>query len=76
MNLETFPEQAATFLSTLEWIGYVAAGVIYLFYYLPAWKRFRTPALMLLVASCALGLFVVLFDQTLGTTSSLPPNDW
>ena len=51
-------------------------GVVLLFYQFPAYKRFRTRALMLLVISCALDIFITVFDHTIGQHGPPDPNDW
>ncbi|MCE9610766.1 MAG: hypothetical protein K8R23_11285 [Chthoniobacter sp.] len=71
-----FAEQASTWLFGIEFVVYVAAGVVLLFYQFPAYKQFRTPALLLIVISCAFGLFVTIFDHTIGQQGPPDPNDW
>ena len=75
-STKPFLEVAADWLYGKEFIVYVATGVVVLFYLSPAYKRYRTRALLLLVASTALGLFVTVFDATVGNTGPPNPNDW
>jgi predicted membrane channel-forming protein YqfA (hemolysin III family) len=72
----SFAEQASTWLFGFEFVVYVATGVVILFYQFPAYKRFRTRALLLLVISSALTVFVTIFDHTIGQKGPPDPNDW
>ncbi len=73
---QSFAEQAVTWLYDAEFVVYVVTGVALLVYQYPAYKRFRTRALLLLVISCATGLFIAVFDQTIGQKGPPDPNDW
>ncbi len=73
---KSLAEQAATWLFEAGFVIYVVTGVTLLFYEVPAYKRFRTRALLLLVISSAFGLFVTIFDHTIGQKGSPNPNDW
>lgn len=67
-------EAVATWLGSVEWFIYVATGVVLLFYQFPAYKRFRTRALLLLVLSGALAVFILIFDMTFAQYDSSDPN--
>lgn len=58
-----------------EFIIYVATGVALLFYQAPAYKRFRTRALLLIAISGALTLLVTIFDETIGRQGPPDPKD-
>jgi hypothetical protein len=72
----SFAERAVTWLHSTEFVLYVITGVVLLFYHLPAYKRFRTRALMLLVIACVLDIFITVFDHTIGQHGTADPNDW
>ena len=73
--ISTFIEQATNFMWRSEFHIYVVTGVVLLFYQLPAYRRFRTPALLLIVISSGLALFLTIFDQMIGTHGPPDPND-
>ena len=72
---QSFAEVFAWFQG-FEFVVLVATGVALLAYQLPAYRRWRTRPLLLLVVAGLLDLFGLVFDKTFGQHGPTDPNDW
>lgn len=72
---QSFAEVFAWFQG-FEFVVLVATGVALLAYQLPAYRRWRTRPLLLLVMAGLLDLFGLVFDKTFGQHGPTDPNDW
>ena len=60
----------------VEFVVLVATAVALLIYQVPAYRRWRTRALLLIVVAGILDLFITVFEKTFGQHGPPDPNDW
>jgi hypothetical protein len=72
-DLVSFAEHVAWWIRRGWYVVWLVTGIIVLFYYWPAFRRYRTRGLLLIVISLVVDLVVTALEFTVGRPPEAPP---